>query len=196
MRIKRIKTEFGFTIIETMIAVSVFLVVVLYGMNALLSADMFSGKSAAMRSVLDNLSFAMEDMGRNLRTGSDYHCITDGNTLATGALSCVAGGQGISFLASTGARWVYFMAANPDGTLYLEKSTDGGTTFIVLTTPEIKLDASSGFFVIGAEPPPGDQNQPLIKIWLNGKISEKGVDIPFALETSVSQRIVDINTIP
>ncbi len=207
MKEKFFKNKSGFTIIETMISISVFLVVVLYGTNALLSANQYSRHSEATRSLLDNLSFSMEEMSRSLRTGSDFHCITDGNTVATSALSCPSGGlnseKGISFMPSSGgSRWVYYLRANADGSLFLEKSTDGGNTFVPLTTSEIKINPSSNFFVVGAEPPPpppppsisGDLNQPFVKIWLTGTIKEKNTDTPFSLQTSVSQRIPDLNT--
>jgi prepilin-type N-terminal cleavage/methylation domain-containing protein len=180
------KIKSGYTIIETMIAISVFLVVIAYGMNALLSAETISHKSEDMRSILDNLSFIMEDMGRNLRTGSEYHCIADGNPLGTGAKSCPIG-QGISFFSSLGGQWVYFI--NPSGSL--SKSTDGWSTSQALTSSNIVLNSSSGFSVLGAEPPPGDLSQPLIKILLNGQINENGVSTPFSLQTSISQRMID-----
>ena len=69
-----LKFATGYTIIETMIAISVFLVVVIYGMGSLLSASLLHQKSEDMRSIMDNLSFIMEDMSRNLRTGNSYHC--------------------------------------------------------------------------------------------------------------------------
>src|SRR5574343_971807 len=80
----------GYTIIETMIAVSVFLVVIMIGMGALLNANSIHQKSQNMRSIMDNLSFVMEDMSRNLRTGYNYHC-SDSSNIET-PQSCVFGG--------------------------------------------------------------------------------------------------------
>src|SRR3989344_7981950 len=90
------KNQRGYTIIETMIAVSLFLVIITAGMGALLNANLLHQKSQSMRSIMDNLSFILEDMYRNLRTGSGYHCIDDGNVIATFPHSCAVGG-GISF---------------------------------------------------------------------------------------------------
>src|SRR3989339_2244393 len=77
MKIVKLKIENckgGYTIIETMIAISLFLVIIMAGMGALLNANLLHQKSQNMRSIIDNLSFIMEDMSRNLRTGYDYHC--------------------------------------------------------------------------------------------------------------------------
>src|ERR1035437_840256 len=73
----------GFTIIETMIAVSLFIIIVMMGMGALLNANALHQKSQNMRSILDNLSFVMEDMSRNLRVGYSYDCILAGVTPPT-----------------------------------------------------------------------------------------------------------------
>ena len=67
----------GYTIIETMISVSLFLVIVMAGMGALLNSNLLHQKSRDMRSIMDNLSFIMEDLSKNLRTGYNYHCVDD-----------------------------------------------------------------------------------------------------------------------
>ena len=69
----------GFTLIETMIAVSIFTIIVTIGMSSVLNASLIHNKSQDMRSIIDSLSFTMEDMSRNLRTGYNYHCIDDVN---------------------------------------------------------------------------------------------------------------------
>src|SRR4026209_1259047 len=88
----------GYTVIETMIAVSLFIIIVIAGMGALLNANLLHQKSRDMRSIIDNLSFVMEDMSRNIRTGTNYYCIPPGlQTLPTTTLSCPSGGLGIAF---------------------------------------------------------------------------------------------------
>jgi hypothetical protein len=179
-----------------MIAVSLFVVIVMAGMGALLNANLLHQKSRDMRSIIDNLSFVMEEMSRNIRTGTAYHCIDDvaGDPTATTPHSCVSG-AGISFKSSLdGSQWVY--AIFNDGTI--QKSILGGTTgtFTTLTLPEVTLNiSSSSFSVVGAEPPsasPSDSQQPLVTIRLIGHITTNGVISPFSLQTSVSQRQIDI----
>ena len=163
------------------------------GMGALLNANLLHQKSRDMRSIMDNLSFVMEDMSRNLRTGYDYHCIDgtpNGSVTGTNTHSCESGG-GISFKSALdSSQWVY--AIFEDGTI--QKSTLGGTsgTFRILTPNEVVVDPVSGFSVLGAEPPPGDSQQPFVTIKLVGKIISKNIETPFSLQTSVSQRLVDI----
>ncbi|MEK7104940.1 MAG: hypothetical protein AAB868_02785, partial [Patescibacteria group bacterium] len=90
---------------------------------------------------------------------------------------------------SDGSQWVYEILS--DGTL--QKSVSGGIagTFVVLTPPEIIIDPASGFLVTGAET--GDNLQPFVTIKLIGTItSENNVVTPFSLQTSISQRLIDI----
>jgi len=199
------KISGGYTIIETMISVSLFLIIVMVGMNTLLNANLLHQKSQDMRSILDNLSFIMEDMSKNLRTGSDYYCITGTDNLA--AVNTAKSGQscwGIAFEPSGGNvgsnpsdQWVYYIGTNGiDSNIRIFKSVQGPymqSSFIQLTSDEVVLDPVSGFSVLGAESPAtGDQQQPFVTIRLVGTITSKGVVTPFSLQTSVSQRNIDI----
>lgn len=196
-----LKSNKGYTIIETMISVSLFLVIVMAGMSALLNANLLHEKSNDMRSIMDNLSFIMEDMSRNLRTGYDYHCFSGAvpnNPPNPLTRSCEGGEKGISFMATTNpdTRWVYKLGLCDDGTSGICKSVDGSNS-INLAPAEIEIDqAASSLVVIGAEPPnsdgTGDTQQPFATIRLSGTIKSKGGDTSFSLQTSVSQRQIDI----
>jgi len=168
----------GYTIIETMIAISLFIIIVMAGMGALLNANLLHQKSQSMRSIMDNLSFIMEDMSRNLRTGFDFQCFDASNpTLSPatlGAARSCADGWAIVF--------------------EYAKSVDGANSFVQLTPIEVVIDPASSFSVLGAEPfdSNADEQQPFVSIRLSGKITFKDVVTPFSLQTSVSQRLIDI----
>ncbi|MBI2627473.1 hypothetical protein HYW72_00925 [Candidatus Nomurabacteria bacterium] len=187
------KISGGFTIIETMIAISLFLVVVMSGMNALLNANLLHQKSGDMRSILDNLSFIMEDMSRNLRTGYDYYCILAGETIPSGTVnprSCTDG-VGISFKSATSGQWVYYVGNNPNSVYGIFRKI--GAETVQLTPNEVVITSTSLVSVLGAEPPPGNSQQPFVTIRLVGKIILKNnVETPFSLQTSVSQRLIDV----
>ena len=189
-----LKLVSGFTIIETMIAVSLFLVVVTAGMNALLNANLLHQKSQDMRSILDNLSFIMEDMSRNIRTGYDYHCFSGIIPSGSPNSQSCSNGKGISFKSADGSQWVYYVDTTSNG-YGIFKSINGVIT--QLTPNEVNIDSlASGFSVLGAEPPQNPfsstEQQPFVTIRLIGIISFKGVDTPFSLQTSVSQRLIDV----
>lgn len=189
----------GFTIIETMISISLFLVVVMAGMTALLNASALHQKAQNMRSLMDNLSFIMDDMSRTMRTGYNFHCIYD-NDLSLATLSTPRScsyGEGIAFTTASGATFVYFRSG--DGRIF--KSTtppfdQGLSGYVQLNSFDdinrITIDPTSGFSVVGAEPPPEDTQQPLVIINLNGSMTSKGVTVPFSIQTAVSQRLIDL----
>lgn len=194
------KKESGYTIIETMISVSLFLIVVMSGMGALLNANLLHQKSQDIRSIIDNLSFVMDDISRNLRTGYNYQCFRKqiDLTLSPGALgvsrSC-ASGWAIAFEEAEGNRltyddqWVYYISE--DGKIF--RSTDGANNFTQLTPDEVVISQISGFSVLGAEPlSVGNNQQPFVVIRLTGTITTKDVITPFSLQASISGRLIDI----
>lgn len=197
----------GYTLIETLVSISLFLVIVFSGMSALLNINFIHQKSSNMRSILDNLSFIMEDVSRNLRTGYNYRCYptgtwnesTDpGSAALNTSQSCISGGV-LVFEETDGVannpsdQWVYkFESVDSGVTFGIYKSTDGGVNFVKLNTDEINLSSVSGFSVLGAESYPSDLQQPLVNIRLSGEIDYKGEVTPFDIETTVSQRLVDI----
>ena len=192
----------GYTIIETMIAISVFLIAVMSGMGALLNANLLHQKSQDMRSIIDNLSFIMEDMSRNIRTGYNYRCISDGNFSSNinSPRSCNSGGA-IAFESASGNKnldtdqWVYKIESQDGGvTFNISRSVAGGAagSWVQLNSSEININSFSGFSVVGALPTSGDNQQPFVIIKLVGEINYKDIETPFNLETSVSQRLSDI----
>lgn len=193
-------TKGGYTIIETMISISLFLVVIIYGMGSILNANVLHQKSQDMRSIIDNLSFVMEDMSRSLRTGYTYHCFVSGDAIASSSVaistprSC-ASGWALAFEASGGNssnsndQWVYYISSGK-----LWKATAGPYTaanFIQLTPDEVYISDASNFAVLGAEPTPEDTGQPFVFIRLVGSITSRGVVTPFSLQTTASQRLMD-----
>ena len=193
------KQNTGFTLIEMMIAITIFLFVVMIGMTALLNAGAVHNNSKNMNSIMDNLSFIMDDMSRNIRTGFDYQCLIRTNTYSsnsnlTGPASC-DDGFGIAFenaegnVSSNNDQWIYYFK---DGKIY--KLTTGISDNPVQLNPdEIVIDSSqSGFSVLGAEPTsasPVDNQQPLVVIRMTGSITYHETKIPFSIQTSVSQRL-------
>lgn len=189
----------GYTIIELMISIGVFLVVIIYGMTSLLSANVAHRKSQDMRSIMDNMSFIMEDISKSLRVGSRIQCFRKGidNTISLALMgsprSC-ADGWAVAFEYAEGDsgtyndQWAYYI----DSSGKLWRSTNGTADSVQLTPDEVVIDQISGFSVLGAEPlSAANSQQPFVIIRLSGKITYKGVETPFSLQTSVSQRLID-----
>lgn len=188
----------GFTLIELMVAISLFTMLVTIGIGALLNANAVHKKNQKIRSLMDNLSFIMEDMSTNIRTGSDYNENISNTDMTEFSF--------INHNDDTNPLWKYsFVEENNVVNLY--KSTPGHDDVYRLTSDtsddatlinptEIIFDYGSGFDIIGAEKESvaHDAQQPYVIIKLSGVIKYKDDTIPFSIESSVSQRLVDIDT--
>jgi len=187
---KKSEQKGGYTIMETMIAVSLFTVIMTVGMGALLNTNALQRKSQDLRSGLDNLSFILEDMSRNIRTGYNYRCSA---TVSETPLSCASGTTMFFEEAIAGAagitsdQWGYRINSSN-----IEKTVDGGTNWIALNPSEMVISAASAISILGSETlASGNRQQPLVTIRLMGTITYKNVITPFSVQTAISQRVID-----
>ena len=60
----------GFTLVEMLVSISVFLVVMLVAASSLLSIIDGNNKAQSLKSAINNLNFALEDMEKNIRVGT------------------------------------------------------------------------------------------------------------------------------
>lgn len=77
------KTQSGFTLIEMIVALGLFSVVITISVGALLSLIASNEQLQKEQSVMVNLSFALDSMTREIRTGTKYFCDSQ-NSLSGG----------------------------------------------------------------------------------------------------------------
>ncbi|MBI2099826.1 MAG: prepilin-type N-terminal cleavage/methylation domain-containing protein [Candidatus Vogelbacteria bacterium] len=91
----------GFTLIEIMVAISIFTIVAVIAVGALITANRVNQKAQSIKLVMDNLNYAMESMTFKMRRGGPYYCGDDLlNTPPPSVTSqnCVSGGNSLAFL--------------------------------------------------------------------------------------------------
>lgn len=203
------RTNGGFTLVELMVSLSLFVIVVLALVGSLYNVNNASRKVTAMKSVLDNLNFALESMSRTIRTGSTLVCggVLNGgynsNGNPTGTYNCPISTPGQApgarlLVASTlgiDAIVEYRWALNPaNGTTgEIEKRTQDGSgvwsNWISLTAPEIDVQRLS-FYVDGSDV--SDNKQPGVIMFVQG-VASAGADntAPFSIQTYISQRAAE-----
>ncbi len=184
MNIFNINRNKGFTLIEIMVASSIFMVVMLVVMGALVSVSYAAKEAQALRTAMDNVNFAMESMTRSLRTGTNYTCVSPGGTTMGGSqnIDCIDGGGAIIFTSQDGSvRDTAYKLE--DGTV--KKCTNIATNCLSIVSPNVNVNRLV-FYVKGSAP--GDLVQPSVYILMRGSVKVKNVDHPFALQTFVSQR--------
>lgn len=216
----------GFTLIESMVAIAIFTIVMVIGISALLNVNNTNKKSQNLRTIIDSLNFTMEDMARNFKLGSYYHCVGPADPgIAVGTVNdfladpedCGTGTHSgylaaalesmngrptdpATTLAHADDQVVYMFEVmpgvvnpnSPDPVCTLKKSTNGGRDFATILPPEVHIDCSqSGFNVYNTK---NDRftAAPRVLIRIGGIVVYKDVTTPFTLQTSASQRNIDI----
>lgn len=86
------------------VALALFATVALVSLTSVISLVGANDKARTTRNALDNLSFAIEDITRNLRFGKNYYCRPSGSegtaisiTVSTPRLDCPNGGSYMAF---------------------------------------------------------------------------------------------------
>ncbi|OHA21658.1 MAG: hypothetical protein A3H73_00860 [Candidatus Taylorbacteria bacterium RIFCSPLOWO2_02_FULL_50_120] len=181
------------------VAFGIFSVIMAVSVGSLASLLEANHKARALKTVVNNLHFAFENISRNVRTGSLYHCdITEGELTKT--RDCANNpASSIIFTARNGKRIVYkyIPVGNGFGTLGRAIILPGQegllidpAVFVPVTSPELRVEQLS-FFVDGTSL--SDKEQPRILIIMRGSMQGKSKVVSrFNFQTLVSQRLLDV----
>lgn len=186
---KNLRYNSGFTLIELMVATSIFMMVILAAIGALMITSNAAKESKALRYAMDNVNFAMDTMTRNLRLGSDYHCATPtpGSFIFTSSTSdCVLGNGAIVFSKPNSTPLSfdlsYQIAPSVNGNV-VEKCDASGCSPI--TSRDVNITELK-FITRGSDPL--DSIQPSVGILLKGTVDLSGKITTFELQSLASQR--------
>lgn len=194
MKVFSNKKEEGFTLVELLVALTLFTFIVIAAVSSLYAVNNASRKVNAMRGVLDNLNFAMESMSRTIRTSSNIIC--DGTGAPVGGTHNCPFPSGtpasrLSMESTLGGESEVEYRLNTT-THQIEKRVDEGSGYgnwISITSPEIYVQ-SLKFYVSGADV--YDSAQPSVIIMTQGiATATTGDTTPFALHTFISQRATE-----
>ena len=195
----------GFTLIEIMVSVTLFAIVMTVSMGAILSIINSDRKAQAIKSVMDNLDSAVENMTRTIKTGYSYsidsnypgtgdcnnptqvnesNAIKVGNAIVQGvvgdsvtyALGSVSGGQ----YSPTGNQIVKIVSGDPNS------ANNSANT---VTAPEVTIERMC-FYVSGNSVTP-DHEQPEVIMVLEGYAGTLQSKTNFNLQSAISQRLLD-----
>lgn len=181
------KIKKGFTLIEIMVSLSVFIIIMTVSLGSILSILNSSEKSQTKKTAMDNLNFALESMSRTIRFGTGFYCGTTAVAPPTAppVNDCAAGATSFSVRDSNGALIVYSLSNGQ-----IMKAVNNATANAV-TSSEITITRLT-FYVFGSSGWP-DINQPRVILSLSGTVGSKtATQSTFNLETTVSQRKLDI----
>lgn len=182
------QSERGFSLVEMMVSVSLFAIIMLVAMGALLALIDANRKARTLESVMNNLNISVDSMVRAIRMGSHYNC---GGSAITAA-DCATGDDLFSFApygsdsAQQNERSVYFFQNNR-----LYRSQNGGSNSIPITAPEIVVEEVK-FYVIGTQS--GDITQPKVVVVMKGTAGSNDAKTrtTFYIQATAVQRSLDI----
>lgn len=201
----------GFTLVELLVTMAIFITVITIATGALFSAQAINVRLEQTQIILDEMNVAVEVMVRDIRYGTTFYC--DTTVQSTAPLlrkSCIypTDGSVLSFRPATqlegsdnqlNDRVAYYVS---DGALY-KREYPSGAEFRTFQLTSSSLDISDlSFFVTGAHSSTGtndagsfsDLNQPLITVAISGvtvPMRKNLVPVPFSIETSASSREID-----
>ncbi len=211
-----IKNKEGFTLVEVLVSVTLFTVVAVVGISAVIVAKSSYEKNQAMKATSDSLMFVVEDISRTARLGDLYRCINISGTPSVNLetieepFDSIPGQncEGVSYEPFWNAesgdpqdQIIYVFAEAEDGigalfTRSVDDQTAGGLIevygqyFQRITPSNLNIDLTrSGFDVIGSE---DLTSQPRIVVRIHGTITERNQETNLSLQTTISQRAIRV----
>ncbi|MDE2188453.1 MAG: type II secretion system protein [Patescibacteria group bacterium] len=73
-KVHKVLTNSGFTLVEMLIALAVFMIVAVVAISALLKIIDANHKSQTLQDTVNNLNYSLDAMTREIRVGSEYDC--------------------------------------------------------------------------------------------------------------------------
>ncbi len=186
-----LRSKGGFTLLEMLIAVSVFATVATMSVGTLLAVSDAQQKILTLRITQDNLGFVFDTMGKEIRTGTSYHCGTGIDDFSITPRDCADGG--LSFTFSSGGNAVTYRISSAGR---MERVFMGGTpsqAISVFTSSEITI-TNLKFYVWGSPPASsGDIYQPRALVIMQGTAGVKQrTKSSINIQTMISQRALDL----
>lgn len=161
----------GYTLVELLVSMTIFAIVMLSATAAYLSFIAYNRRAQTEALVMNSLSFAVDTMAREIRSGRDY------------AMS----GSGFAFTNADGCPVVYDL----NGTALERKKVGGAGTCLPtsnLTDAAITI-SSLKFFLRDSS-----TLQPIVTMAIQGSavIPNTSIPVPFQIQTSATQRLPDL----
>ncbi len=194
----------GFSLVELMVSLTIFSIVMTVSIGTLLVLIDANAKAQALYSSMTNMSYVMDSITRNIRTGYDHYCgpisasQSQENTarFTPGSNDCTNGGvESIAFTRESDDIRIGYRLKN--NRIEQNVATDVNNTrtkgWVAVTADDVRVD-SFEFKVVGTDDAvnDGDSTQPRISLFIDGKVNNGlETDTDFSLQTTVTGRILD-----
>lgn len=216
------RTQSGFTLVEMIVSLAVFSIVITISVGALLVLIASNEQLQKEQSVMTNLSFAIDSMTREMRTGTAYWCERRSSLVAGGGSNifnplnnldsvlgnntqdCATGNNpaqrfhGVSFIEGGDS----ITGAGNQRILYFFDNTTG-QIFRRIGSQQPQSIVSSGIYITNAEffvtgsksledGNPNEEDQASITIIIDAREENSPTAKEYHVQTTVTQRTLDI----
>lgn len=173
----------GYTLLEMIVSLGIFSMVMLVVTGAYLTLIKLDREARGTSQLVANLSFAVESMGRGIRTGTEYACN------GTAGANCPSGGTSFSYRDGISGQTITYRKKT-DGSIGQCTGGCSDATAVPLTDPRIRIDAMT-FYVRGVGV--GDGTQPQVTFVIKGSMeTNEGVWTNFSIQTGATQRLIEL----
>lgn len=154
-----------------------------------------NARAQNMQEVMTNLSFALDSITREIRTGSDYFCggVSELPTSGESAMNCPTGSEALSF--NEGGQSLTSEASSRRIALRLNNEAIerrlGDGAWVPITSDDIAVHEIR-FIVTGVTR--SDADSPTVTLYVKGEAGdeEDGTDSEFNVQATVVQQLLDI----
>jgi prepilin-type N-terminal cleavage/methylation domain-containing protein len=190
----------GFSLVELMVALSLFSIIMTVSMGTLLILIDANAKAQAISSAMTNLTFALDSMTRNLRTGRNFYCTNAGSlsgALPTSVSNCT-GNTAIVFTpgyeSSTRIAYRFNSSSSTIEQRIDRNSVQGQWVPLTSDKPPIQVAIQTlRFTVEGAQDTEaGNYVQPRVTLLIDGSVlNGLSGSTPFQVQSRVTQRVLN-----
>lgn len=184
------KTESGFTLVELLVALALFLIVMIISLGGLLKMLEVNRNVQALQVVMNNFNYTLEAMTRDIRFGEKYTCgqeafgATEGIN-CDGSVPVDNSKMAVKFVELNGAQNnIAYRLQNGRIERCNVSAVCDPADWVPVTSQLIDIN-SLQFFVSGAKVP---SEQGRVTIVIDGRAEVEGEGSDFTLQTTVSQR--------
>jgi len=202
----KIHSQRGFSLIEVLVSLAIFTIVMTMSVGMLIVLIDANARAQNLQTIMTNLSFALDSITREIRTGSNYYCGAASSLPVSGSATqnCDNGGDAISFTEGgdsltentpNNSRRIAIRLnngvlerrlGNGDGDSSVNESED----WTALTSDGVTI-TDLRFFTSGATR--ADSLSPTVTIYVAGYAGEQdGSEGVFNIQTTVVQQLLDI----
>lgn len=201
---KHLQSKRGFSLVEMMVAMSLFSVVSIIVLGSILVLINGNRQNQIEQNTMSSLTMVLDTMSRDIRTGMDYYCRNDveSNNFST-TRDCVTGAYGFSFReviprltapsGISGDRVAFYRYEHNNGRGEIRRRAGENGERQAITPAQLDI-LELRFFTIATEPlvGPVDTYQPAVTIIIRAREVGQTSDEVILLQTTVTQRILDI----